>query len=290
MTARPTRRVLLEKARSLLKSAGVDDYSLEAELLLQHATGLTASQMFARLTEEATQEEARALGQLVERRAMREPLAYITRQRDFYGRRFYVDQRVLVPRPETELLVELALAFIRNTSSRSPRVADIGVGSGVLAITLALELPGATIDAVDISPHALEVARHNAERHGVAERVTFHQGDLAEPVAGSEFDVIVANLPYVLPESYYEGQPELRHEPHIALLGGPDGLSLIRRLIQQLPRLLASSASIALLEADPIRAGPASELARRQLPDARVHIHDDPAGLERCVEIARVKH
>jgi release factor glutamine methyltransferase len=223
------------------------------------------------------------------RRVAREPLAHITGTRSFYGREFGVGPDVLIPRPETELLVELSLAAVRRTGAGRPRVADVGTGSGTLAITLALELPMAEVEAVDLSEAALRVARRNAARHGAEVRVRFSRGDLGGPLTG-RFDIVVANLPYVRPETLANAAPELRREPQLALLGGSDGLAVIRRLIGQLPGLLSRRGATTLLEVDPLTATATSALAAEAVPGARVSIHSDLAGLERCVEIVTSAH
>jgi release factor glutamine methyltransferase len=280
----PSLAEVLHAARGALKRAGIEEHVHEAEALVQHALALSPARLFSSLRDPVPPEAAARLEELLARRLTREPLAYITGTRGFYGREFRVDPGVLIPRPETELLVELALAAVARRGAGQPRIADIGTGSGVLAITLALEAPGADLEASDISAAALRVARRNAAQHGVEVRVRFVQGDLGRPLSGV-FDVVLANLPYVRPETLARAAPELRREPELALHGGSDGLAVIRRLLGQLPRLLMARGGIALLEVDPVTAAPTRVLARAALPGATVRVHRDLAGLERCVEI-----
>ena len=166
---------------------------------------------------------------LITRRAAREPIAYLIGQREFYGRTFRVNRHVLVPRPETELVIDEALKFL--AARRDPRVADVGTGSGCLAVTIALECPGARVLATDSSEAALAIARENASLHGVAERLEWRHTDLLTDVTDS-FDLIVANLPYVPDDDRASLSPEVsRYEPAAALFGGADGLDVIRPLL-----------------------------------------------------------
>ena len=280
----PSLAEVLHAARGALKEAGIEEHVHEAEALVQHALALSPARLFSSLRDPVPPQAKARLEELLARRVTREPLAYITGTRGFYGREFSVGPTVLIPRPETELLVELALAAVARGSGGQPRIADIGTGSGVLAITLALEAPDADLEASDISAAALGVARRNAARHGVEVRVRFVQGDLGRPLSGV-FDVVLANLPYVRPETLARAAPELRREPELALHGGSDGLAVIRRLLGQLSRLLGPRGGTALLEVDPLTAAPTRVLARVALPGAAVRVHRDLAGLERCVEI-----
>lgn len=270
--------------RAELESAGVPDAGLESELLLRHALDLNAPEFFARLTDPFPEAGVEWLRSALERRRMREPLAYILGEREFYGRTFLVDQRVLIPRPETELLVDRALAFAAGQPGRAFSLADIGTGSGVLAITLALELPRARVYATDVCADALTVASGNARRLGVTERVQFLAGDLAEPLEG-RFHIVVANLPYVCASVLERCQPEMRFEPHAALDGGPDGMRFVGSLVEQLPRIMAMERSVSLLEIDPPLVKPLERVVKRVLPYATMHVLDDLAGLARCAEI-----
>lgn len=284
-------RELLERTRARLNDAGIQEYRLEAELLLQHVLGIDAARMFAGLNDSISSEADAKLRRVSGRRADREPLAYITGRRAFYGRTFSVTPDVLIPRPETELLVDLALRWAAAHSGFGTglRIADIGTGSGALAITLASEIEGATVDAVDLSPQALEIARSNARRMGVAERIEFFEGDLAGPLDGRRYQLVTANLPYVRPDTLAQAEEEVRREPSLALLGGEDGLDVIRRFAPMLPGIMDPVGSLALLEVDPLTAGGAVEAVDAALPVAGIRIEFDLARLERCVvaELAR---
>ncbi len=282
-------RALADVRASLLDSGVVSDDEearAESEVLLAHVLStdllsINSGGLIASMTQPIWPEAADRLARLLERRLQREPLRYITGSCPFYGREFRVDRRVLIPRQETELVVERALEWAERHGAG--RIADIGTGSGVLAVTLALELDEAEVWAVDISQRALEVARENARRHGADARIEFHEGDLAEPLQG-RFDIVVGNLPYVLAGRMGAVEPELAAEPRMALDGGRDGLDLIGRLVPQLPGLLSGEA-IALLEIDPPLVDGVRGLVEEHMPEANLQIIDDLAGLARVAEI-----
>lgn len=250
------------------------------------ASGLSRTDLLAAPERELSEETRERLNEWLRRRLAREPLPYITGWQEFYGRRFHVDRRVLIPRPESEALVEQALAFARERLIANPLFADIGTGSGALAVTLACELPAARVIATDLSVDALDVARANAIANGVSGRVEFRRGDLTEPFS-ERCDIIVCNPPYVLagfldgPES----QPELAFEPRSALDGGPDGMDVYRPLISGLPVILKPSNSAAYIEIDPPVAAACVAAAKTAFPGAEVAALTDLAGLERCLAI-----
>lgn len=218
-------REALGSAVDALRAAGVEDPRLDAELLLAEATGWTRAALVAEPAAEVPPAAARSFGEMVRRRLRREPVAYILGRKGFRGIELAVDSRVLVPRPETELLVELALEL------RPGRVLDVGTGSGAIALAIADELPDCEVTATDTSSGALAVARANAERLGLTDRVRFLEGTLPE---GESFDLILANLPYVAERDWPSLQPEVTQwEPREALLAGPDGLDAYRALIQR---------------------------------------------------------
>ncbi|MFH1141590.1 MAG: peptide chain release factor N(5)-glutamine methyltransferase, partial [Chloroflexota bacterium] len=231
-----TIRGTLLKARGTLTRGGVGEAPLETELLLGFVLGLERSMLYASLEEAVPESAQQTLDSLVQRRLDREPLAYILGKREFFGLEFQVCPGVFIPRPETETLVEQAVLLV---NARFPGgellLADIGTGSGALAVSLAKALPSTSLYATDISETALATARANAAAHGVQDRTAFLRGDLMEPLPGP-VDVVVANLPYVRRERIPCLEPEIsRYEPQEALDGGPDGLDLVRRLLRQGP-------------------------------------------------------
>jgi release factor glutamine methyltransferase len=219
----------------------VKDARFEAELLLRHALGCSRESLLARLQDKVSAEAAGHFLQLVERRRGRVPIQHILGTQEFYGLSFRVTPAVLIPRPETEGVVEEALAELG--SMRTPRIADVGCGSGCIGVAVAHEHRGASVVAIDASPAALAVARENALRHAVSERMEFLLGDLLEPLlpAESTVDAVVSNPPYVSDAELLTLEPEVaEHEPRIALAGGADGLAVVGRLLDQAKDVLAS--------------------------------------------------
>lgn len=215
-----------------LGAAGIDEPRLDAELLLGEAMGCGRAALVADAGAEVSAAAGRRFGEMVRRRLRREPVAYILGRKGFRGLELAVDRRVLIPRPETELLVELALEL------RPPRVLDVGTGSGAIALAVADELPECEVTATDTSSGALEVARANAERLGLADRVCFVEGTLPPLDDGAGFDLVLANLPYVAERDWSSLQPEVTQwEPREALLAGPDGLDAYRAFISECGRV-----------------------------------------------------
>ncbi len=228
---------LLERGADEFGRAGITEVRFEAELLLRHALGCSRESLLARLQEPVPAEATGHFFQLVERRRGRVPVQYIIGTQEFYGLSFSVTPAVLIPRPETEGVVDQTALELEN--SRAPRIADIGCGSGCIAIALAQTLEDAELVAIDRSKAALAIARENALRHGVAARVEFVESNLLEPVADADLDAVVSNPPYIPDEELAGLEPEVtEHEPRDALSGGADGLDVIRRLVPQAHRAL----------------------------------------------------
>jgi release factor glutamine methyltransferase len=288
MTQQTLQDALLDATRALgVTMRGVcHEARLQAELLLAHALETTRAHVLARLNEPLAPDIAARYAANVARRAQDEPLAYILGHQEFCGLDFIVDRRVLIPRHETEVLVQLALERARQTAS--PVIVDVGAGSGAIALTLAQHLPHARVIASDISRDALAVARMNAHRLNLQARVEFIESDLLDDV-GAAFDLLVANLPYI-PRARFEQLPrEIRaFEPRRALDGGEDGLAAFRRLLAQLESRAARNAS-ALLEISEEQGAAARECVRRALPHAVATVHRDLEGLDRVVEIQKMK-
>ncbi len=256
---------------------------LDAVFLLAHAGGVSRQEMIAHRERELTPEIVERFESLVAQRESGMPLAYVTGEAGFYGRMFGVDRRVLVPRPETELAIEWAVRHLRAIGRAAGTAADIGTGSGAIAVTLAGELPDLNVYASDLSAEALAVARRNSARNSVFQHVTFLHGDLAAPLLPfAPFDCVVANLPYV-PSAECAAAPDpVSFEPLMARDGGPDGLDFYRRLMPDLAALVAPR-GIAILEAGPANARALEALVRDALPTAGVETIRDYADLDRLV-------
>jgi len=237
----------LKRLAALLKAAGHDEATAEAESLLAHALGCRRLEIYLHGERPLLSEQCALLKAQARRLHNDEPLQYVLGEVEFCGRVFACDARALIPRPETELLVEAALGFAQVWARPQPQVADIGTGTGCIALTLALAQPRAKIFAADISPEALALARQNATRHGVADRIEFVQADLLAPFGAGALDLVVSNPPYV-PTAEWGALP--RHirdcEPRNALDAGADGLDVLRRLVAQAVDKLAPGGVLAL--------------------------------------------
>ena len=271
-----TRSEILREATQALTVRGIPDAPLVADVILRHVLKVDRAKLFLEPEKALTAEEESKFRELVNECLNGEPLAYITGHREFYGLDFYVNRDVLIPRPETEHLVEKAIEVARKNSLTT--VADIGTGSGVVAVCLALNLPQATLYAVDISGKALEVAKINAGKYHVAHRIKFLQGDLIERLP-EMCDLIVANLPYVKPGEVKE---EITREPSVALDGGADGLVYVKRLIEQLPTKLIPGGYL-LLEVGLGQSDQVRWFIRSLYPEAEIEVIKDLAGIERVV-------
>ena len=327
-------REVLQGAIQTLSNEGVESPRLDAELLLAHVLEANRSTILAWPERRLTPKQLTSYRALIIRRARREPLAYIVGHREFFDLDFVIDARVLVPRPETELLVEHALRLARDfihgprhpSASNDARLghckkqaplardeaaapgsegdcfvaggapcrekavprglclADVGAGSGAIAVTLAVHLPQAKVYALDGSAEALAVTAKNAQGHGVAGRVCCLQGDLLEPLPVA-VDLVTANLPYVTTAEWEGLPPEIRdHEPHAALDGGPDGLALICRLLETVGEHLRPGGAV-LLEIGASQGEAVTRLAEGSFPCAEVRLYQDYAGLDRLVVV-----
>jgi release factor glutamine methyltransferase len=268
-----------------LRSAGSPSARLDAELLLGHVTGWTRTELLAHPERPVSVHLERAFQTLVGRRGASEPMAYLLGEREFYGRSFRVDGRALIPRPETELLVELGLSAVARwrEAGISPTVFDVGTGAGAIAVSLAAEA-NVRVIATDVSSGALSLARENAFLHGVAQQVFLVQADLLAPIRGP-LHVVLANLPYV-PVSRPLPRDVKDYEPGVALFGGQRGTELIERLLEQAAALLAPGAELAVELDEEEQAAPVASLARRLYPAAEVSICQDAGGYDRVVRVA----
>lgn len=266
-------------------SRGIESPRLDAECLLAHALGTTRLKLYLDFEKPIAEAERSPFRELVRQRADdRVPVALLTGCKEFWSLNFEVGPEVLVPRPETETLVELALQRASNPEDELT-ILDVGTGSGAIAVSLATELPKARLTAIDISPGALEVARRNAETHGVSGRIRFLEGDGFAPVAGERFDLVLSNPPYIAERDEPQLAPELQHEPRAALFSGADGTELLGRLAAQAGDRLAEGGFVAF----EIGAGQSEWLAGQlaQTGLAEISVHRDAAGRPRVVSASR---
>ncbi len=280
----PARRVTLGDAIAwaveTLRNAS-ETPRLDAEVLLAHTLGWSRARVLSRLQETITNETLHQFRTLTLRRAAREPVAYLVGRKEFYGLEFVVDRRVLVPRPETETLVDAALEWAKQRPAPLV-IADVGTGSGCIAVALAVHLPQAHIYAIDLFCEALAVARQNVMRHRVDARVTLLTGDLLAPLP-QPVDLLVSNPPYTILDEVDTGVR--MHEPHVALDGGHDGLAVYRRLLAAAPAALQPGGAL-MLEIGATQAGAVVALAQQAFPGALIRVRQDLAGRDRVVVVS----
>jgi len=279
----------IEWGANALTAVGLPGPKLDAQVLLGHILQVERATLYTYPERSLTPEQERQYRLLIERRKAGEPVAYLVGYKAFFGRDFLVDKRVLIPRPETELLVEAALSTIRAmfAAGRMPLIADIGTGTGIIPVTLALEEPRIPyLYGIDISAAALDVAHLNSQRHAVAPRVRFLQGDLLAPLPES-VDVLTANLPYVGTNEMDTLSSDVRaFEPHLALFSGPEGLDLLQRFFieaQEAGKLKAEA--VLLLEIGYLQREPLLRLLHELWPQASVTFEKDYASWDRLLKV-----
>lgn len=283
-------RALLAATRRL-REAGSETAQLDSAMLLSYVLGVSKAWLYAHPTRPLSEIEITRFENLVHRRTCAEPVAYLVGFKAFYGLDITVDPRVLIPRPETELLVERVLAHIRllQLSGQQPCIADVGTGSGAIAVALAVNAPGVTVYATDLSDDALAVAGQNVWRYGVGEQVQLLPGHLIEPLP-APVNVVVANLPYIPTAQLSDLPPQVRaFEPTMALDGGPDGLRVIAALLEMIAspahRAKVQPDALIFLEIGADQGQAVRELVAAILPAAEVEIRTDYSGLDRIAII-----
>jgi release factor glutamine methyltransferase len=273
---------MLRAATAWLRGRGDDEARLDVELLLSHALETDRAGLYARLGDELRVGERVSFEELLTRHANGEPIAYIVGEREFYGLSFVVRSGVLIPRPESELLVEQVVEHIRGLGAGAVSIVDVGTGSGAVAVAIAKAVPRAQVLALDVAPEAVAVASENIARHGVAGRVHVAVADLLDGVDG-EWDIVVGNLPYIPSATVDRLDSGVRDwEPRVALDGGADGLQLHARLLDQLPGRLVPG-GLVVLEVNDDRGEAATALFRGKLPGAEVGLLQDMFGRDRAV-------
>ncbi len=286
----------IKQAESTLSQVA-ESPALEARVLLARAIDRPASFILAHPNLELSPEQLHAAKTLLQKRAARMPLPYVVGRWEFFGLEFIVSPDVLIPRPETELLVELAIAFVRKNALETVNIIDVGTGSGCIAVSIAANLPGARITATDISPAALRIARQNAQKHGVDGRIEFVECDLfpdkvegrkwqISPLSTFHYDLILSNPPYI-PTATMKTLEIYGKEPTLALDGGADGLVTTRGLLEQATGRLNPRGKM-LIEIESSLGLAAKALAQQHFPSSQIEIVKDLAGLDRILSIERL--
>jgi len=257
----------------------IDSQFIEGSILLSFCLGKDKEYLYTHPEQRLTETQLKNYKKLIARRLKKEPIAYLIKQKEFYGLNFYVNKNVLIPRPETELIIDEVLKTITN-NQKPITIADIGTGSGCIAVTLAKLLAKAKITAVDISPSALKIAKKNAKKHNVFKKIKFLQGDLIKPLKNQRFDLIIANLPYLTKKEL----TNVPYEPKPALNGGKDGLFYIKKFLSQVKNNIKPT-SIIYLEISPPQVNKIKNLVKKYLPRKKITFIKDLNKRDRIVKI-----
>ena len=278
-------RQVLQQTHRTLESYEIPDARLEAEVALMNVLRIPRQDIFSQQESEVTPQQEQALEEILARRQKREPLAYILGYKEFYGINLLVNPNVLIPRPETEFLVEHTLFMaLMGMESADLVIADIGTGTGAIAINLGIHLPSARVYAIDNFDPVLDVTSYNVRSHNVTDRVTLLKGNLLEPLP-EPVEVIVANLPYIPSDRIPTLQPEIQWEPQTALDGGNDGLDLIDQLLNQAAEGKLKPHGVIILEIDPEQFEPVKQLASQLFPESDITVEKDLAQMDRMLII-----
>jgi release factor glutamine methyltransferase len=282
------KEILQQASRQLQKTSSTP--ALDAEVLLAYVLKKDRAFLFAHFDKTLSSRQHERYKKLIARREKREPVAYVRRTKEFFGLDFYVDKRALIPRPETETLVEFVLESItkKKWTNSKLKICDVGTGSGCIAVTLAKKLPLTKIYATDISKKALAVAKINAKKHKVQKQIKFFNGDLLKPIPPNvKFDIIAANLPYLTIDQLKMTEEEIQlHEPKIALLAGKEESALYTRLLQQIPKYIKKD-SLVFLEIDPkFKDKFVKEIIKKfKIPKSKIRIKKDLSNLDRIIRL-----
>ncbi|MEM7033385.1 MAG: peptide chain release factor N(5)-glutamine methyltransferase [Chloroflexota bacterium] len=275
----PVLQVVLREAITRLTEAGCESPRLDAEVLYAHGLGQDRSWLYAHNQDTISSQDYHRIQALIDRRACREPVAYITRHRAFFGLDFIVTPAVLIPRPETELLIEFVL---EHSSCQHPQIVDVGTGSGCIAISLATQMPTARIVALDISFEALVIAKQNVHKHAVSSQVQLVQANLTDSLCPA-VDILISNPPYISSSEMDAVSPDIyQHEPHLALTDDDDGLRLIHKLLSDASRVILPK-GLLLMEIGSRQGQAVLDLAHRLCPTAKFEIKADLSGRDRVL-------
>ena len=276
-------RELWVDTKKELDSSNISDSDIESEVIIRKVLGLDRNNFFATLDNPISMRKTSQIKKNLQQRISGIPLSYITKNREFFGIDFFVNEHVLIPRQESELLVEKVISFCEKQKKTKFTIADIGTGSGALAISIAKNLNNVNLIAIDISDKALQIAKKNAKNINVSTKISFLRSNLLENLK-TPVNVIVANLPYISTGEMHTLSLEVKKEPTIALLGGEDGTDLIAKLIRQSPQYLKKNGKL-ILEISPSQKNIVFSLIKENFPKSNPKVHEDYAKIERAISI-----
>ena len=265
-----------------LKQAGIVDHKLETRILISNYMNWTQSKYISSLNSSLKSKHIYDINTLIKRRINHEPLQYITGIVEFYKRTFLVNKDVLIPRNETEILIEEAIKFIKKNKINNPKILDLCTGSGIIAISIAKEIPDASITATDISQKALDIAKIHAKKHNI--KINLIKSDCLENI-NEEYNIVISNPPYIKTNNLKFLEKEVRMEPKIALDGGHDGVKIIKKIIEHLPKICIFNKYAVFIEIDPEIKKKCVEISQNTFPDSLVYTVKDLKKLDRILII-----
>ena len=277
---------LMKEASEKLKKAGIDSASAEVEIILAAILDTERINLYLYGEKLLDENSLSRFDQIIDQRTTRRPLQYILGETYFYGRKFRLTSDVMVPTPETELLCDLAIGYIKNENICSPEVLDVGVGSGVVSVTMACEIKSARVTALDISTKAIRIASENADTYGVKEKIEFIQSDIFSNLQQArKFDIVLSNPPYVSEEEYKSLPPEVLADPKISLVSGKEGLDFIKTLIAKTPDYLKPNGRL-MFEIGSNQAGKIAEISEKDMRYRSISIMKDLNDIDRVVVLS----
>ena len=279
---------ILKELKTRLSEKNIDEYQIESEIIINHVLDINTEQLYSNLFQECTSREYENIQKIIKKRELRIPLPYIIQKCHFFGRIFDINSGVLIPRPETELLIERSIEYISNNSNKELSIIDIGTGSGIIGITLKLIFPDLDVHSIDISRKAIELTKKNMKLHNLEGQINLINKDFRK-ISLKKYDLILANLPYIPIERFPYLPPELGFEPKLALDGGKKGIELIRDLIKLLPKIINNDTSKAIIEIDETQLKPLKSVINLFIKSARTNSFKDLSKKNRLIEITNIK-
>tara|TARA_B100000029_G_scaffold424585_1_gene432481 strand:- start:207 stop:1064 length:858 start_codon:yes stop_codon:yes gene_type:complete len=284
----PTIGEILKEIKEELSQKDISEFQVEAEIIIENVLNISTEKLYSNLNHECSKIEYEKVKKILEKRKKRIPLPYITRECYFYGKKFHISPGILIPRPETELLVDRCLYNISKSCNNNLSILDIGTGSGIIAITLKLIYPHITVSALDISKKAINLTKKNIKLHNLDRKINLFNQDFRDHL-NIKYNFIVANLPYIPKKRFPSLSAELKFEPRLALDGGEKGIEIIANLIEILPDIVKDNNSKVILEIDSTQLKYIENLINIYLKSAKIYSLKDLSGKDRVIEISNIK-
>ena len=279
---------ILKELKTQLSEKNIDEYQIESEIIINHVLDINTEKLYSNLFQECTSKDYENIQKILKKRELRIPLPYIIQKCHFFGRTFHINSGVLIPRPETELLIERSIEYISNNSNKKLSIIDIGTGSGIIGITLKLIFPDLEVHSIDISKKAIELTKKNMKLHSLEGQIDLINKDFRK-ISLKKYDLILANLPYIPIERFSDLPLELGFEPKLALDGGERGIELIRDLIKLLPKIVINNTSKAIIEIDETQLKPLKSVINLFIKSATTNSFKDLSEKNRLIEITNIK-